>query len=493
MIKYKKRIKFMSLLIITAFLILIGMNVKCSIFYDEKNIETLSTQYNKVVSNYYPRGNIYDRNGILFNNRVNPAIGFINAPDPAFNNVASAVIGGLSIDSNSTTASSCVGANGLQKAYNDILSGGTPIKVMAEVDADGNVIEKSGYQVVNDHLNQAGSLTLTLDYNLQKAFEDEMNIIKNERNYKAMTAIISDVSTGEILAMATVGKSMNMAVMSYQPGSIMKIITAAVALESGVITKDSKYVCTGSVKVGNVMRYCSNKIVHGEQTYAEAFANSCNCCFYELANKLTYSLGNGVYMNKMLEKAKEWGYAEYGEIPNNRFILDYDEHYSFVSSKIFNELDIFNAALGQGKIQASPYLINKITVGIANKGTTIVPYVVKSATDAIGNSIEIDNEKIFDLKLSAKTIEDLQFMMCLTGSEGSGSNNTLAKFGGLAGKTGTAESLEGVTPHSWFTGYFPANKPKYAMTVFIEEGGNAPTNAVYVYDKLANIVFDIYK
>lgn len=56
MIKYKKRMRFISILIITAFLILIGINIKCSIFYDKKNIETLSTQYDKVITDYYQIG-----------------------------------------------------------------------------------------------------------------------------------------------------------------------------------------------------------------------------------------------------------------------------------------------------------------------------------------------------------------------------------------------------------------------------------------------------
>jgi penicillin-binding protein 2 len=194
--------------------------------------------------------------------------------------------------------------------------------------------------------------------------------------------------------------------------------------------------------------------------------------------------------NKLLDLAKQWGFNEYGEV-SHQFELEYPEHYSFVSSAVFNDEDIFNFALGQGKTQASPYLINNIVNAIANGGKSTELYIVDNITDPAGNDRKNGFESVFDLGLTPETVATLQEMMRLTCSIGTGTNNTLAPYGGLAGKTGTAQNA---TPneHSWFSGYFPANKPMYAMTVFIEEGGSSK-NALELYDKLANLLFSLHE
>ncbi|WP_290772475.1 penicillin-binding transpeptidase domain-containing protein [Anaerofustis sp.] len=69
--------------------------------------------------------------------------------------------------------------------------------------------------------------------------------------------------------------------------------------------------------------------------------------------------------------------------------------------------------------------------------------------------------------------------------EGTAKNNSLKELGKAAGKTGTAENTEKEHPHAWFCGYFPYDNPKYAMTVFIENGGYGSGPALKVFDSIA--------
>lgn len=452
--------------------------------------EALATQYTKTLAYYFPRGNIYDRNGILFTNRADGACFDLQISAFDIDDVASYITGELTYIEGNTTSEGCIGANGLQSVYDDILNGGNPMEVIAEVDAVGNIIDELAVYVENDHYSAGCDITLTLDYVWQSKIEETLQSMCDELGYKGACVVLTEVSSGKIIVMASYGDYMNKAVLSYQPGSIMKIVTAAAALESGLVTPDTIYNCTGSVTVGNTTKYCSGKTAHGAITFAEAFAHSCNCCFYETAKQLCELQSDGTYTSKAMELAVKWGfnvYEEDEEVMGKEFILDYDGHYSFVPVTLYNEMNIFNCALGQGDIQASPYIINKITAAIAGGGKIIKPYIVETISDPAGSNLDIAEKEIFDLGLTDSTVEALKNMMILCADEGTASNNTSENYGGMGGKTGTAENVDGAACHSWFTGFFPAADPEYALTVFIEEGGSS-ANAVYLFDLVANMI-----
>jgi cell division protein FtsI/penicillin-binding protein 2 len=430
----------------------------------------LATQYTKTLANYYPRGNIYDRNGIPFTNRADDACFELPVSACDIDDVASYITGELSYIEGNTTESGCIGANGLQSAYDDILNGGNPMKVIAEVDAAGNIIDEQAVYVENDHVNAGCDITLTLDYVWQSKIEEVLASLCEESGYKGACAVLTEISTGKIIVMASYGDYMNKAVLSYQPGSVMKIVTAAAALETGLVTPETIYHCTGSVTVGGATKYCSGKTAHGAITFAQAFAHSCNCCFYETAKYLCVQNADGTYTSKAMELAVQWGFNIYGEDMEKEFLLDYDGHYSFVATVLFNDTNIFNVALGEGDVQASPYIINKITAAVAGGGSVTKPYIVAGIKDPAGADISIENNEVFQLGLSDTTDEALKNMMILCATEGTASNNTSAQYGGMGGKTGTAENVDGAECHAWFTGFFPAAEPEYALSVFIEEG-----------------------
>lgn len=447
------------------------------------------TQYERLSKLIYPRGLITDRFGIAFNSSEEASYQI----NTAYPRAAAQVVGQVEINEEDTAGSGVIALSGINALYDDILRGGSAISVYSSVDAEGRVLENEEQSVSGDHSDWGGTVALTLDYVLQSEFEKIMSGIRDERGYRALCAVLSEVDTGAILAMATVGSEMNMNVLSYPPGSVMKVITSAAALKAGVLDPADRYDCTSEVAVGTQTRYCSERIAHGEMSYAEAFSHSCNCAFFELTRSLCTNNPDGTISCAALELAREWGFSEYGMPSGEDFILHYQNHYSFVPKYLYNEMDIFNAALGQGNIQASPYLLNKLMAAIAHGGECVTPYIVERVSDSVGNEIyrhEADSER-FSLGLSEDAVSALQEMLALTGKSGSAAANSLGDAGGLSAKTGTAEHGEGGECHSWLCGYFPSEEPKYAMTVFIEQGGPAPQNALYVYDQLAGCALDI--
>ncbi len=473
--------------IIFLFAAVFAFTAKYILFPVDHN-DVLATQYTKTFAYYFPRGNIYDRNGILFTNRADSTCFDLQVSSFDIENVASYITGELTFLDGNTTASGCFGANGLQSVYDDILNGGNPMRVLAEVDAAGNIIDEQTVYVDNDHVNAGCNIILTLDYIWQAKVEELLKSVCEELGYKGASVILTEISSGKIIVMASWGDYMNKSVLSYQPGSVMKIITAAAALETGLMTPESIYHCTGSVQVGSTTKYCSGKNPHGDITFAEAFAHSCNCCFYETAKKLCTAQPDGTYASKAMALAIQWGFNIYRDKEMKKeFLLDYDGYYSFVPSVLYNDLNIFNTALGQGDIQASPYIINKITAAIAGGGTITKPYIVEAIRDPAGADIAVGNDEIFQSGLSAPTVATLKNMMVLCGTEGTASRNTAAQYGGMGGKTGTSENVDGAACHAWFTGFFPAATPEYALTVFIEEG-DVSSNAVYLFDTVANMI-----
>ena len=204
-----------------------------------------------------------------------------------------------------------VGISGIEKSLDYLLKGSNEdyVSVFKAGQSGGNSgnenvnILKGSIKNVSDSEDEK-NVKLTIDKNIQKIVE---NVALKEENPTAI--IVSDSDTGEILAMSSMptydqndiynsmkqseelnnGAFLNRTVqVTYPPGSVFKIVVLYAALESGVISENSyNYNCTGSTKVGNSdeMLKCHNLKGHGVQTLQQAFSNSCNTAFLDIAMK----------------------------------------------------------------------------------------------------------------------------------------------------------------------------------------------------------------
>ena len=208
-------------------------------------------------------------------------------------NLLTQVLGFISVDN--------VGQTGVEAYYNDYLKGSDGYSYV-QSDLQGKEI---GGSLRYYYPASAGSnLTLTIDSKMQLIVEQTLEQIMEEQKAKGVAGMIMNAKTGEILALSNKPSfdlndvprddlealfdqsRVKLVTDIYEPGSTFKILTVAAALEAGVCSLDDTFYCPGYRIIDGVRIRCWRTIGHGNQTLAEAFSNSCNCCFMDLALRL---------------------------------------------------------------------------------------------------------------------------------------------------------------------------------------------------------------
>ena len=186
------------------------------------------------------------------------------------------------------------GLEGMEAQCDRTLAG-TAGLLQAERDARGNIIP-GGQEVFTPAVNGL-DVVLTIDENIQYSCEKHLESAVREFGAKGGFAVAMDPMTGELLAIATYPftnpnepfasstkqRRLTPITDSYEPGSTFKLIVAAAAMEEGLADIDDKFYDPGQIKVANATIRCWKAGGHGEQTLAEAMANSCNPVFSSLA------------------------------------------------------------------------------------------------------------------------------------------------------------------------------------------------------------------
>ena len=375
------------------------------------------------------------------------------------------------------------GVCGLEYSYDDFLRGCfTENYVRFSVDAVGEVLEGLNSEIKKAAPLEAGIVT-TLDKDIQRICEEVM-----ESYYGIKGAVVvMDVKSGEIRACASYPKLeldkleeslesndapfVNRAFSSYSVGSIFKLCTAAAALESGIIS-DFTYTCTGSINVNGQVFNCHKWGGHGEIDMYQAMELSCNPYFIALSEYVDSRL--------FIETAEALGFGQ-----ETVFAQELVSQSGYMPSvtELAVPAEKGNMSFGQGKLTATPVQICRMTAAIANNGMCPQPKLVLGLKKADG-SFEKTDYPINKRAISYLTSKKLQeFMINVVDAENSYSKSDIVLS---AGKTSTAQT--GIISDSgreslncWFTGYFPADAPKYAVTVLVEDGisGNITSSPIY--------------
>ncbi len=373
------------------------------------------------------------------------------------------------------------GITGLEAAYDDILTKGSGISIGAVTDASGQTITDFSS---HENPEQERNLRLTIDATFQNILEET-----GKKKIQHGAAVLLDVHTSDILAMASFpdfdqsnitpsvtssdGNLLNRALCAYDAGSVFKIVVAAAALETN--TELGWYTCNGSVTIGEKTVSCYNGIAHGELTLPEAFAKSCNCYFIELGRKIG--------ADAILDMAEKFGIGS----PYRLFENSGEQTDSAGERGNYFEGEIANLSIGQGKVMLTPLRVAEFSAIVASGGLRHRVNLVHSVTD--GNQKTIQKISSFKQEriLSKETAEFLQSMMVMTTLSGTAQSLSLDHLGGAGCKTGTAQTgwSDGETTkvHSWITGFFPAEHPKYALCIFVENGENENVSASEIFKK----------
>jgi penicillin-binding protein 2 len=246
----------------------------------------------------------------------------------------------------------------------------------------------------------------------------------------------------------------------YPAGSLFKLIVASAALQLDKLKDSKTFFCPGSINIGKQEFACWD--THNQQNLFGAIVHSCNVFFYRTGLLLG--------PNFLHEYALKFGLSKPTAID-----LPYEKS-GFVPSVIWRRVyrlqnwfegDTANLSIGQGELLVTPLQMLRMIAVFANGGTLVNPYIVK---DIDGRDISHYQRKNTDLSLKKSVVNYIRQALRSVVSEPTGTANILSGLSvSVAGKTGTAQVPRG-QPHGWFVGFFPYEKPEFAICVFLENG-----------------------
>ena len=404
-----------------------------------------------------------------------------------YGNLLSHTLGYVGIDNQ--------GLSGLELQYDKYLTGESgAIKYFS--DAKGNKLNLSDvYLEPQDGMN----LQLTIDINIQKSIERELNNIVDMFEPDMALAIVMNPNTGEIYGMGSRPdydpnnyQNYNQQVLSrnlpiwatYEPGSTQKIITTSAAVEEKVVDLDNDlFYDSGSVKVDTAKIKCWKAGGHGQQTIMEVLQNSCNPGF--------------VKMGQLLGKDRLFSYLDkFGFGAKTGVDLSGEgKGIIFPLSKVGN-VELATTAFGQG-ISVTP--IQQVTAvsAVVNGGKLYQPYILKSISEKeTGNIIKKNSKKFIRQTISKETSNTMRRAL----------ENVVAKGGGKAayidgyrigGKTGTAQKVENgvylVNNYIMsFMAVVPSNNPEAVLYLAIDNPKHTAMLSSYTTTPIARrILLDI--
>jgi peptidoglycan glycosyltransferase len=254
----------------------------------------------------------------------------------------------------------------------------------------------------------------------------------------------------------------------YPPGSTFKVVTTSAGLGTGTVTLDSRFPVERSFTPPQAARGISNfggSSCGGDLTYV--FVHSCNAAFARMGLALGEQFppamrSFGIYQRPPLDVAPG-AVASRGPVPG-----------TFEATKPFFAL----AGIGQGDVATTPLQMALAAGAIANGGVVMKPHVGVAVQDDEGKVIRTFAPEQWlraTDPATAGTVRDL--MVQVVNSRGG--TGTAAAIDGIAvaGKTGTAQTTPERAPHAWFVAFAPAEAPRFAVAVLVEEGGSASNEA----------------
>ena len=387
------------------------------------------------------------------------------------------------------------GLSGLELQYDKYLTGEAgAIKYFS--DAKGNKLTLSDvYVKPQDGMD----LQLTIDINIQKSVERELDNVVNMMNPDMALAVVMNPKTGEVLAMSSRPTfdpnnyknyssevlSRNLPIWaSYEPGSTQKIITTAASIEEKVIDiYNEHFFDSGGVTVDGARIRCWKAGGHGDQTFLQVLQNSCNPGF--------------VLMGERLGKEKLFSYLDlFGFGQKTGIDLNGEgKGIIFPLSRVGN-VELATTAFGQG-ISVTP--IQQITAisAVLNGGNLLKPYVLASVLEPETGNVMYQNKKTVVRKtISKETSKTMRYALETVVALGGGKAAYIDGYR-IGGKTGTAQKVKDgaylVNNYIMsFVGIVPSNDPEAVLYIAIDNPKNTALLSSYTTTPIARrILLDI--
>ena len=276
----------------------------------------------------------------------------------------------------------------------------------------------------------------------------------------------------------------------YYPGSVFKVITAAMGVDSGKATYYTTLNCSGAYGVAKETYHCAGKKSHGVQNLAEALRNSCNIYFIQLGQRL----GSSVFYDYF----DAFGFTERTgvDLPNETGMMKY------YTKNQLGEVQLASSAFGQA-MAVTPLQVCTAISAAVNGGYLVTPHVVDKITDQNGNVVEEVGANVRRQVISESARETIRQIMEYEVGDGStsggGSNAYVAGYR-IGGKSGTSEQLNmerradgDYKKVASFAAVLPANDPEILVYVMLDDPNNARTDysSILAAPVVGNIISEI--
>ena len=391
-----------------------------------------------------------------------------------FGSVASKVLGFTGADNQ--------GIIGLEVSYDEVLQGING-SILTYTDAAGIELENTAEQRVEPIAGN--TLRLTLDWNIQSFVTQVCYEVMEEKQAKEVSCIVMNPQNGEIYAMANVPefdlnhpftlpegtyyeneqqrqdllnqmwRNANVS-DTYEPGSTFKTVTAAAALEAGVVTFQDTFSCPGFYIVEDRRIRCHKVSGHGAETFLQGIQNSCNPVFIQVGLRLGAERFYSYF--EQFELLKKTGVDLPGEA---RTIMHNPEK--------IGEVELATISFGQSFQLTTLRLLTTIS-SVINGGHTVVPHLGMAVMSFDGTSTQKiaygSGTQVLDVAVSAQMRECLESVV----AEGGGKKAYIEGYR-IGGKTATSEKLPRGTGKyiSSFVGFAPADNPQVIAIMTVDE------------------------
>jgi len=361
-----------------------------------------------------------------------------------------------------------VGQYGVEAAYDDHLRG-TPGRLVVERDSRDRALPVGLREAIPSR--NGADLTLTIDLVIQTAAERELRLAMEREKATSGCIVVLDPADGSLLALASAPSFDPSAVAvtdlevlrdrcvawTYEPGSTMKGVTVAAALERGLVTPATSYNDVGFAIIGG--RRLNNALgrAWGPTTVTQVLERS--------ANAGAVFVGSKLGADRLHESLRTFGFGQRSGVD-----LSGEQSGSLRPLAEWYPVDVGTAAFGQG-LTVTPLQLASAYAAFANGGVLHRPYVVASRRDADGEhrTAPVAVRRV----ISAETARTMRSMLTSTVDNGLAKNASLQAFS-VAGKTGTAQipdrsgSYESDEYISSFAGFAPAHDPRFVAVVVLE-------------------------
>ena len=397
------------------------------------------------------------------------------------------VLGFTSIDN--------VGQSGIEAYYDSYLAGEDGFSYV-QSDLQGKEIGGSLRYYIS--ATAGNDLHLNIDSKIQLILENALAQIMDEQKAKSVTGMVLQAKTGKVLALSSKpsfdlndvprddldalfeNSKLKAITDIYEPGSTFKILTVAAALETGVVTLNDTFYCPGYRVIDGERIKCWKTIGHGTQTLTEAFANSCNCCFMDLALRL------GV--DRFYQYMEKFGLGQKTGIDASG-----EGSGMLMAKSLVRNVDLARMGFGHA-IALTPIQLLTAVASIVNGGTRINPTIFDYATDIDGNVVKSASVTTKTNIVSQSTSQKVNTL--LEFAENKLGKYTFVEGYEVGGKTGTAQKYKetgGIDQGKYissFIGTYPASDPEYLVFIMVDEPSAGAYYGSIVAAPYGKIVFE---